>query len=205
MLRVAVLDDHPAVLSGLERLIRCTDGFEPVIVARRGDELLRQLGTTRVDLAVLDYVLADGDGLTCCQRLKERMRAPAVVVYSAYESPRLAVAARIAGADALIDKRAPVHELIDAMRRVGDGEVVFPEISPDVRLDAFTGLDPRDLATASMRLAGTSYQGVAEALGTDRVGVSRSVGRILKEVRPRPSLERWSEPRGEPVTTGGRW
>src|SRR4051794_27148089 len=98
MLRVAVLDDHPAVLGGLERLIRQTPGMETLIVAPTAEELFGEIGARRVDLVVLDYRLSKSDGLSVCQRLKERAMAPRVVLYTAYAGLRMALAARVAGA-----------------------------------------------------------------------------------------------------------
>lgn len=107
MLRVALLDDHPAVLGGLQRLIDSTTDLGGGFSDR---QCLRELEGARPDVVVLDYDLARGDGLTLCQTLNERVRPPAVVIYSAYAGPGLAISSRLAGADALVDKRAPASE-----------------------------------------------------------------------------------------------
>ena len=184
VVRVAILDDHPAVLAGLERLIERADGLDPVVAADTGEGLLRQLESERADVVILDYDLAHGDGLTLCHRLKERILRPKVVVYSAYAGAALSVAARVAGADAVIDKRAPVSDLVDAVRRVATGEVLLPEISRDIRDAAIVRLAPDDVPVVSMRLAGTSHHGIAETLGTDRRDVTRRVRRIVGQLRP---------------------
>jgi DNA-binding NarL/FixJ family response regulator len=186
--RIAILDDHPAVLAGLQRLIERADGLDPVIAVESGEKLLRQLDGARADVVVLDYDLARGDGLTLCHRLKERVLPPRVVVYSAYAGAALAVAARVAGADAVIDKRAPASDLIDTVRRVAAGQVVLPEIPRDLREAAIERLAPEDVAVASMRLAGTSHHGIAEALGADRREVSRRVRRIVGKLRPKAGV-----------------
>jgi DNA-binding NarL/FixJ family response regulator len=184
MLRVAALDDHPAVLAGLQRLLDSTPDLRSVTVAGSARQLLRQLDEARADVVVLDYDLARGDGLKLCQALKERVRAPAVVIYSAYAGPRLAVAARIAGADALVDKRAPASELLDAVRRADAGRSSLPEVSADQQHAAISQLAPDDVPVASMLLAGTSHQGIAEILATDRRDVVRRARRIVGRLRP---------------------
>jgi two-component system, NarL family, response regulator DevR len=184
MLRVAVLDDHPAVLVGLQRLLDSTSDLQSVAVADSAQQLVRQLYGARADVVVLDYDLARGDGLKLCQALKERVRAPAVVIYSAYAGPRLAVAARIAGADALVDKRAPASELLDAVRRAAAGRSSLTEVSADQQDAAISQLAPDDVPVASMLLAGTSHQGIAEALATDRRDVAHRARRIVGRLRP---------------------
>jgi DNA-binding NarL/FixJ family response regulator len=184
MLRVDLLDDHPAVLAGLQRLLNSTADLQPVCVTDNAPQLLRALESVRPDVVVLDYDLARGDGLTLRQTLKARVRPPAVVIYSAYAGPGLAISSRLAGADALVDKRAPAGELIETIRRVAAGEAVTPEVSIDAQQAAMTRLAPDDVPVASMLLAGTSHQGIAEALATDRHDVVHRVRRIVGQLRP---------------------
>src|SRR4051794_14483281 len=155
MLRVAVLDDHPAVLVGLQRLLDSTPDLQSVAVADSAQQLVRQLDAARADVVVLDYDLPRGDGLKLCQALKQRVRPPAVVIYSAYAGPRLAIAARIAGADTLVDKRAPASELLDALRRAAAGRSGISDVSADQQEAAISRLAPGDVPVASMLLAGT--------------------------------------------------
>jgi two-component system, NarL family, response regulator DevR len=156
----------------------------PVAAVDTPHALLRELENRRADVVVLDYHLARGDGLTLCRRLKERVRPPAVVIYSAYGGPRLAIAARIAGADALVDKRAPATHLLGAVRSVAAGNVVMPEIPPESLAAAIGRLEPEDVPVAGMLLAGTSHHGIAEALATDRRDVARRLPRMLGRLRP---------------------
>ena len=184
MLRVALLDDHPAVLAGLQRLLDATADLQAVSVTDNAPQLLREIDGVRPDVVVLDYDLARGDGLTLCQTLKGRVRPPAVVIYSAYAGPGLAISSRLAGADALVDKRAPADELIETIRRVAAGESMTPEVSTDAQQDAMARLAPDDVPVASMLLAGTSHQGIAETLATDRRDVVHRVRRIVAQLRP---------------------
>jgi DNA-binding NarL/FixJ family response regulator len=182
------------VLAGLQRLIERADGLTLVVAAQDADALVQQLEGTCADVVVLDHHLARGDGLAVCQRLKERVRAPAVVVYSAYAAPPLAIAARIAGADAVVDKRAPVAHLVDTIRRVAAGDAVMPTIPPDMHAAALERLDPDDVPVAAMALAGTSHAGIAEALATDRRDVSHRIRRTVGRLG--------SSPRGRLATRG---
>ena len=184
VIRIAVLDDHPAVLAGLERLVQRAEDLHPVAFVETQKELRERLERRTADVVVVDYDLARGDGLAVCLRLKERPRPPCVIVYSAYAGPGLAVGAYVAGADALVSKSEPVAALLSAIRRVADGARVLPDIAPDLRQAAMSRLDDDDVAVAAMLLAGTSHQDVAQALGIERREVAGRARRIVARVRP---------------------
>jgi DNA-binding NarL/FixJ family response regulator len=184
MIRVAILDDHPAVLAGLERVAATAPDLMAVATALTPEALWRELDLRSADVVVVDYDLARGDGLAVCQRLKERPRPPAVVVYSAYAGPSLAVVARIARADALVNKTAPVHELLSAIRRVADGETVLPAVDHELQHAAMSRVDDDDVAVAAMLLSGASQQSIAATLGIERRGVASQARRIIARLRP---------------------
>ena len=184
MIRVAILDDHPAVLAGLERLATTAPDLVAVATAETPKALLCELGRRSADVVVVDYDLARGDGLAVCQQLKEQPRPPAVVVYSAYAGPALAIAARIARADALVNKSAPVSELLSAIRRVAAGEPVLPAVDHDLHHAAMSRLDEDDVAVAAMLLSGASRQAIAATLGVEPRDVASQARRIIARLRP---------------------
>jgi two-component system capsular synthesis response regulator RcsB len=184
VIRLALLDDHPAVLAGLQRLVEAEPDLSLLAAAETEEALLRDLGHAWADVIVSDYDLARGDGLALCQRLKARPRPPAVVIYSAYAGPALSLVARIAGADAVVDKGAPVGELLATIRAASDGPTTMPDLPQELRQAAMARLDDDDVAVAAMLLAGSSHQGIAEALRIERAEVIKRTRRIVSRVRP---------------------
>jgi two-component system response regulator DevR len=147
MLRVAILDDHPAVLAGLRRLI---DGQRDLVVmagAPTAVELATQLDGARADVLVVDYDLARGDGLAHCRRIKNRRDPPAVLIYSAYAGTALTLAASAAQADGVVDKAEPVSTLLTAIRRVGAGKTAMPAIRVQLRPVSSLGLVASDTSS----------------------------------------------------------
>jgi DNA-binding NarL/FixJ family response regulator len=185
MLRIALLDDHPAVLAGLCRLIEPQRDMAVIAAAPSAAELARRLGGVRADVLVLDYDLARGDGLAHCQRIKRRSRPPVVIIYSAYSSHALALAARAAGADAVVDKAEPVERLLAAIRAAADGQLAIPAVSRDAYEGAVAKLDDDDLPVLAMLLDGASVDAIAQALRSDPTEVSWRAQRIVGRLRPR--------------------
>jgi two-component system, NarL family, response regulator DevR len=190
MVRVALLDDHPAVLAGLRRLIEPEPDL--AVVGATGDpgQLAPLLDRSRPDVLVLDHDLARADGLSHCLRVKRRARPPAVVVYAAYTSPALALAARAAGADGLVDKAHPVRLLLDAIRTAAEGGRVIPGVPQHAYAAAVERIDDADLPVLAMLLDGTTVEGIAAALRRDPGEVAwraqRIVGRLCPGLRQRP-------------------
>ena len=104
MIRLALLDDHPAVLSGLQRLFAPARDMEVLAAAADEVALARELRGRRPDILIVDYDPARGDALSLCRRVKARPDTPRVLVYTAYAGPALTIAARVAQADGVIDK-----------------------------------------------------------------------------------------------------
>jgi DNA-binding NarL/FixJ family response regulator len=184
MIRIAVLDDHPAILGGLQRLAERAPDLEPVAFVETEHALRRALDGRPADVVVVDYDLARGDGLAVCQELKQACPATRVVIYSAYAGSGLGVAARAAGADGLVHKSEPVADLLATVRRVADGQRVLPELQPDLRRAAMSRLDEADVAVAAMLLVDTSLDAIAETLGVRRDEVAWRARRIVARIRP---------------------
>jgi DNA-binding NarL/FixJ family response regulator len=187
MLRIALLDDHPAVLAGLRRLIDAEPDLSVAAVAESAPELARELDGLRPDVLILDYDLIRADGLAHCRRIKSRAHPPAVVVYSAYAGPALTLAARAAQADAVVDKAEPVQTLLAAVRRAASGEVVMGPVPRDAFEAAVARLDDDDLPVFAMLLDREPSDSIAEALRIDEAEVSRRAQRIVGRLRPRRS------------------
>lgn len=126
MIRIAIVDDHPAVLAGLEAVLRGEPGLVPVGSARQLTEVEPLLYRTKPDIILLDYHLPGADGLVACRHIKLQLLAPRVLLYTAYASSDLALPARLAGADGVLGKGVPARELYDAVRRVSRGERIGP-------------------------------------------------------------------------------
>jgi DNA-binding NarL/FixJ family response regulator len=165
MIRVVVVDDHPALRAGLRALLDTEPGI--VYVGESdGDEtsVWRVLRRARPALVLLDYHLPGGDGLQLCHRIKQWQSPPKAAILTAYASPTLALAATIAGADALVAKDVGALDLFDVVRRVNRDERIVPPISPSTLEQGCAGLDADDRALVGLLLGGTTEADAACAL-----------------------------------------
>lgn len=176
---VVIVDDYEAVRAGIERLLQRAPDLRPMAALSDDQQLLSLLDRKRVDVVVLDYRLERGDGLSVCLRLKQRCPRPAVVIYSAYAGPWLAVGAAVAQADALISKAEPIDVLLDAIRCVARGERPLAAPAPDLLQAAASRLDIDDLPLMALLLDGAQTQEIAQALRLDQRTIKHRARRII--------------------------
>lgn len=184
MIRLALLDDHPAVLAGLGRLIEPQADMTVIAAAPTVPELSQQLDGAGADAFVLDFDLARGDGLMHCLRVKRRAHPPVAIIYSAYSGHGLVLAARAAGADGVVDKTEPVQQLLAAIRGAVAGERTMPEVPHDAYEAAVAALEEEDLPTLAMLLDDAPLDATAQALGKSRAEVWWRSQRVVGQLRP---------------------
>jgi DNA-binding NarL/FixJ family response regulator len=179
VIAVLVVDDHPAVRAGLVALLRREPATVPVAAAQGMQEALVHAERSRPDVALVDYALADGDGLALCYELKSRPAPPGVLIYSAFAHDGLSVAARAAGADGLVAKGAPPEELFEAIRSLASGSLSMPLATPKAFSAASTRLDGADLPILGMLIERVPRADIAEVLGLTATELDRRIRRIL--------------------------
>ena len=134
-MRVAVADDEALLREGLSRLL-AEAGQEVVATAGEPGELIRRVGLTRPDVAIVDIKMPPthtDEGLVAAQEIRRQHPQIGVLVLSHYLDSRYAM--RLlrelpGGAGYLLKERvSDVAVLVDALRRVHEGEcVVDPTI-----------------------------------------------------------------------------
>jgi DNA-binding NarL/FixJ family response regulator len=184
VIRVAVVDDHPALRAGLQTVLDSEPHIRFVGGSDGADEQVwPMLNHVRPDVLLLDYHLPRGDGLQLCYRIKHDVPAPRVIIFTAYASPTLALPATLARADGVLSKGVGARDLFQTIRLVYAGEQVLPPISATVLEEAFEQLLGDDRALVGMLLDGASEAEIAQTLRQPTRDVRHSVQRILRALR----------------------
>ncbi len=183
MIRILLVDDHPAVRAGLTVVLRAEPGLVPLDAASSVADLWPALNRTKPDVVVLDYHMPGEDGLVVCRQVKRTVPAPAVLLYSAYADASLIIPTVLAGADGIVNKGAPANELFDAIRRVSREERVLPPISRELLDAASAKLDPDDLPILGMTLDRTPAAEVAKVLGVEVAEINQRLDRMIAALK----------------------
>jgi DNA-binding NarL/FixJ family response regulator len=183
MIRILLIDDHPALRAGLTAVLRAEPGLVPLDAASSAEEMWPALRRTKPDLVLLDYHLPSADGLVLCRQLKRTLPPPAVLLYSAYADAQLVIPATLAGADGLVHKGAPAKELYDAIRTVARGGAVMPPLSRELLESAHERLDAADLPILGMAMDRTPVAEIANVLGTSAEEVDHRLDEMIARLK----------------------
>ncbi len=179
--------------SGIEVIARASTVASALAEARRG----------KPDVVLLDRRLPDGDGTALIPELVAGGAKVLVLTGEATAS----IAARVAeaGGAGVILKTARLDELVDAVKRVAAGEVVFdPKLLSGV-LDRLTGrvkltgatLTAREQETLLLLADGAGTDQISSKLGVARNTARNHVQRVLDKLGARSKLEAVSIARRE--------
>ncbi len=184
MIRIVVVDDHPALRAGLHTVLDAEPGF---VFAGESDgaaeNLWPTLNRSRPDLVLLDYHLPRGDGLQLCYRIKQDVPAPKVVIFTEYATPALALPAALSHADGLLHKGVSARDLFEALRVVHGGGRLMAPIDRAVLEESASALDADERAIVGMLLDGSTEREVAQTLRVGTSEVRHTVQRILSTLR----------------------
>ena len=188
LIRVAIVDDHPALRAGLEAAMGAEHDLVAVGAAADGNGLGPLLHRTRPDVLLLDHQLPGSSGLALCRRIKASVPAPAVLLYSAFADEHLTVPAIVAGVDGIVAKGAPTRELFEAVRVVAAGGQALPPVLPEALAVAASALDADDRPVLGMLVQRTPPAEIAVTLRLDPAELGRRRGRMLSQLtRASPS------------------
>jgi two-component system, OmpR family, KDP operon response regulator KdpE len=113
--RVLAVDDELQILRALKATLRA-QGYE-VMTAATMEEGLDVAAVSRVDAAIVDLLLPDGDGIELCSRLREWSSMPIIVLSAVGEEDEKIRALR-AGADDYVTKPFGPGELVARLEAV---------------------------------------------------------------------------------------
>jgi DNA-binding NarL/FixJ family response regulator len=120
--RILIADDHQLARDGFKHMLSYEEGLEVVGEASNGREAVELCRCLKPDLVVMDVRMPDMDGLEATRAIKAEQPSVSVLVITIYQNPDYLLEAIKAGAAGYVLKDAANRQLINAMRRVLDGE-----------------------------------------------------------------------------------
>ena len=120
-IKVLVADDHEIVRQGLKTIIsECLD-LSAVGEAENGNEVLKIVKKTKVDVVLLDFDMPEKNGLDTLVELKALYPKLPVMILSIFPEDHYGTRFLKAGASGYLQKSSATDKLIDAIRKVFNG------------------------------------------------------------------------------------
>ncbi|HEY7131946.1 MAG TPA: response regulator transcription factor [Candidatus Limnocylindrales bacterium] len=180
MIRLVVVDDHPAIASAIDAAVRGRDDLALVGIATTTAEAARLAGVVAPDVVVCDLWL-DGRpaGLDLLAELMARPAPPRVLVLSGFDQPSFLRAAFEGGAAGYLSKASPVEEIVEAVVAVGRGETRFPDVTLRALREAPRRPSARELSAIRLLARGASNDEIATGLGISVKTVESHLRRLF--------------------------
>lgn len=211
MPRVLIVDDHALFRAG----VRAELDRRVEVVGEAGEvaAALAAVADLAPDVILLDVHMPDGGGLAVLAGLPTGAATRALAL-SVSDAPEDVIAVIRAGARGYVTKSIDADALVDAIRRVHDGDAVFSPRLAGFVLDAFAagaddgghdpqpagGLDqltPREREILRHIARGYLYKEIGLRLGISVKTVEAHVGAVLRKLQlsTRHELSRWARER----------
>ena len=184
MIRVAVIDRHPAMRAGLEAILEGARGVQ-VVAGAGGDhgEVAHALYRTAPDVVMVEDAPGRADGVELAREIKSFGPGPKVLLHADRPDAVQVATAILADADGIVDSGAQPRELVEALRTIATGGSAFPELGPRERGELARRLPAEDHAILAMRLAATPRREISETLRMDGRALRRRVAAMITRLR----------------------
>ncbi|MCO6009373.1 response regulator transcription factor [Actinoallomurus purpureus] len=185
MIRVLIADDHPVVRQGLRTFLGVQGDIEVVGEAADGVEAVSQAEALRPDVILLDLKMPGADGPTALRELRERGIESRVIVLTSVGERNQVLPVVRAGASGYLYKDVDPQALVQAIRAVHDGHMLFaPEATEAMLAPAPTdpgagALTEREREVLAHIAQGRSNREIARALVVSEKTVKTHVSNIL--------------------------
>ena len=205
--RVFLVDDHHLFRSGVRAELG--DDAEVVGEASEVEAAVEMIGERLPDVVLVDVHMPSGGGEAVIRGVLTQHPEVKFLALSVSDAPEDVIAVIRAGARGYVTKTISGAELVDAIRRVADDDVVFSPRLAGFVLDAFSqvpmeAVDPDlDQLTARERevlrhiARGYAYKEIARQLNISTKTVETHVSSVLRKLQlsNRHELTRWATER----------
>ncbi len=202
--RVVLVDDHKLFRAG----VRAELGDRVLVLGEAGtvDDAVATILASEPDVVLLDVHMPDGGGLEVIARVTRVLAGVRFLALSVSDAASDVIGVIRAGARGYVTKTISGDELVDAIRRVAEGDAVFSPRLAGFVLDAFAKqtagsesdeldqLTPREREVLRHIARGYMYKEIALRLGISVKTVEAHVSAVLRKLQlsSRHELSRWA-------------
>src|ERR1700761_3571872 len=126
--RIALVDDHRLFRSGITSLINDFNNYTILFEAGNGEEMIRLINPKlKPDIILLDINMPKMNGISTARWLRDNHPDINIIVLSMFEDAEKVLTMVRMGVKGYLLKDAEPHEFKDALHKVSQDQVYFPE------------------------------------------------------------------------------
>ncbi|WP_114940925.1 MULTISPECIES: response regulator transcription factor [Mucilaginibacter] len=170
-IQIALVDDHKLFRSGMAALVTNFKRYNILFEAANGQELVNTIKSGTVpDIVLLDISMPVMDGVEAAQVLRSKYPGVRIIILSMFEDAEKVLLMVKMGVKGYLLKDSEPYEVEDALLKVSQGELYYPEFVTRHLITNFNSklenikLNPREIEF--LRFTGTelTYKEIAEAM-----------------------------------------
>ncbi len=182
-IRILLVDDHIVMRMGLVTATNGEPDMEVIADADNGTDAINAYRTHLPDVVVLDLRMPGMNGIETIKKLRDEFSNARVLVFSNYASGDEVYQAVKAGACGFVMKEMPLDRLLEAIRKVHQGEQYIPsEIATRMNRRVLSELSPRELDVLRLVAKGLSNKEIGTALGLAEGTIKIHLTNILSKL-----------------------
>lgn len=183
-IRILLVDDHIVLRMGLMTAASGEPDMEVVADAENGADAIVAFRIHRPDVVVLDLRMQGMSGLETIAALRAEFGDIRILVFSNYASGDDVYRALKAGAAGFVVKEMALDRLLEAIRKVHQGEQYLPpEIATRMHGRVLSHLSPREIEVLQLVARGLSNKEIGAELRVVEGTIKIHVTNILAKLR----------------------
>lgn len=193
--RVLVADAQQVMREGLKSLLARTK-ISVVAEARNPRELVRLVSKHRIDVALIDVALGDGEGFDALRRVRKKRPNLPVLMWSSTDNPTYVARSYALGASGFLPRGASRKETLSALRTVAADRYYwtnehYENVIEDTERPENLGapLTPREFDVLRQLSFGLSNKEIALALEISYETVKEHVQHVLRKLDAKDRTE----------------
>jgi two-component system, NarL family, response regulator LiaR len=190
---VLLVDDHLVVLQGVRAFLESHPDMQVIGAVETGDEAVGLARDFAPDVALVDMVMPQMDGVETTRRIRQVSPRTQVIIFTSFHQDEHVFPAIQAGAISYILKDARPDEIAAAVRKAARGEAVLhPKVASRLvqqlqgqgknQHNPFTELSERELQVLELIARGLSNQDIGTRLFISEKTVKSHVSNILSKL-----------------------
>jgi two-component system, NarL family, response regulator len=184
-IRMMIVDDHPAVRTGLAAVLEETPGLAVIALAADGSEAVRLFHLHRPDVTLMDLQMPVMDGVTATEKLLRASPEANIIILTCFDGDEDVYRSIRAGARAYLLKDNTIEDLVEAIHAVhAGGRRISPEIAEKLADRAcHSELTERELDVLREITKGKTNEEIAARLNIAPGTVKTHINHLLSKLR----------------------